>query len=261
MGPNCKAGLAAGLLCGGLMFGLQASSAATTARHIVSPGGPPPPAESSTPSAPEDAPADGPATIKAALQEMAEHFGFALVGANRLSNDPPSWPSEDLPEVQMLHALLRDYSYIVVLKPKAGPSGEREPAKVMIVSHNPTPAAPPPEQPHGPPPRHAITPPYQASALPATAAVASAESSPTGHVPSWAPPPSTVVKTLAKLASTSGVGAGGAQAGDTGAAPAPAVPNPAEDANAMASLTRSAQAGLGALVTGLRQACPNPNAC
>jgi hypothetical protein len=255
MGPSCKAGLAAALLCGGLGFGLQVSSAAVTSRHTISPGAVPPPAESPDSSAPAAPSTDGPATIKAALQEMADHFGFALIGANRLGNDPPSWPSEELPEVQMLHALLKDYSYIVVLKPKAGPDGVREPATVMIVSHNPTPAAPPPDQPHGPPPRHAITPPYQSSALPATSAVASAASSPTGHVPSWAPPPSTVVKTLANLASTSGT----TQAG--GGAAAPAMPNPAEDAGAMATLTHSAQSGLGALVTGLRQACPNPNAC
>jgi hypothetical protein len=263
MGPSGKAGLAAILLCGGLAVSLPVALGAVTMRHKVTPPDAPPPAESPAPDRPAEGGADGPATIRAALQLMADHFGFTVIGANRLGNDAPSWPAEDLPADAMLHALLRDYSYIVVLKSEAGPNGERDPETVMIVSHNPSPTAAP-----SPPPaqqNRRMQRPFQSSAIEAPTSVANADaaSRPSGHVPSWAPPPSTVVRQLAKLASTTA--AGGTQdpnsaSADTSAA-APVVPNPAENAAAMAALTRSAQAGLGALVTGLRQACPNPNAC
>jgi hypothetical protein len=192
---------------------------------------------------------DGPTTLRDAVAMMAQHFGFTVIGANRLGASPTSWPAEDLPPEAMLASLLKDYGYIVLLKPEAGPAGRRDPETVLIVGANQAPAvvSVKPLAPQG----------AVAAARPVEIGVAAVASPVEQHRPSWAPKPSTVVRALTKLASTSGQ----SLTGDQTAVSAAPSPNPADSAAAMAALTRSAQAGLGALVTGLRQACPNPAAC
>ena len=212
--------------------------------------------QNAVPASAASAPAENPATLRDAVELAGQHFGFAVIGAGRLGTDAPEWPAEDLPADGVIDALLKDYSYIVLLKPEAAPGVRREPGTLVIVGLNhpasdaPT-AAPIPVAPRTP---AAVAAAMPVAPLPAAAAAG------TSHVPSWAPPPSTVVRTLTKLAETNGNTAGAADQAQSTQPTAP-VPNPAENAAAMAALTRSAQAGLGALVTGLRQACPNPKAC
>jgi len=199
------------------------------------------------------APVDSPATLRDAVALAGQHFGFTVIGAGRLGTDAPEWPAEDLPADGVIDTLLKDYSYIVLLKPETVPGARREPGTLVIVGLNhPAPDAPA-AAPTAMAPR---TPAAMAAALP-VAALPAGPAAATSHVPSWAPPPSTVVRTLTKLAETNGNTAGGVD----GSQPTTPMPNPAENAAAMAALTRSAQNGLGALVTGLRQACPNPKAC
>jgi|GEM_PF-5532760 hypothetical protein len=195
------------------------------------------------------APAAASMSLRDAIGLVAQHFDFTVVGANRLGSGPPVWPAEDRGAEAMLASLLKGYSYAVLLKPETTPGAAREPETLLIVG--------------------LYSPPAEA-AKPASAGSARAGSSagavgsgeiaaapPSSYPPSWAPPPSTVVRALTKLATTNSSN----PAADQAAPPAPPMPNPANNAAAMASLTRSAQAGLGALVIGLRQACPTPNSC
>jgi hypothetical protein len=242
-GSMGRAIVAAMLLSGGLAASIPASAAlATRAPDLAA-------------TAPVGTPAsaDGPATLRDAVALAGQHFGFTVIGAGRLGTDAPEWPAEDLPADGVIDTLLKDYSYIVLLKPETAPGARREPGTLVIVGLNhPAPDAP----------AAAATvmapraPAAMAAALP-VAALPAGPAAGTSHVPSWAPPPSTVVRTLTKLAETNGNTTGGAD-GSQASTP---LPNPAENAAAMAALTRSAQNGLGALVTGLRQACPNPKAC
>lgn len=236
-----RAIFAAVLLSGGLALSMPASAAITPkATDQVAP-----------------APAESPATLRDAVELAGQHFGFTVVGAGRLGTDAPEWPAEDLPAKGVIEALLKDYSYIVLLKPETVPGARREPAKLVIVGLNhPAPDAPTAAAPAAVAPR---TPAAVAAAMPAMAMPA-APLAGTSHAPAWAPPPSTVVRTLTKLAETNGNTVTGAST-DQSTQPTTPMPNPAENAAAMAALTRSAQSGLGALVTGLRQACPNPKAC
>lgn len=222
------------LFCGALASGTLAAPAQAAVEDAA-------PAAQAT--APQD---DEAASLRDAVALMARHFQFAVVGANRLGTDAPSWPAEELAPEAMLGVLLKNYSYVVLLKPEGRPGGARELQTLFIVGPNHPPAETAPAAP--------------AAASAATAHVAAATPAPapaaaTGHRPSWAPPPSTVVRALTKLATTNGPD------GDLTAQPVAPMPNPAENAAAMAALTRSAQSGLGALVTGLRQACPNPKGC
>jgi hypothetical protein len=229
------------LLCAALAMGLPAVSAAAVVADQ--------PIEAAAPGAADD----GPATLRDAVQLLARHFDFTVVGASRLGTDAPSWPAEDLGPEATLDTLLKDYGYIIVLKPETSPGAAREPATLMIVGLNHAPA---PEVTAKP----AASAPMLASAGAGAGAGAGSVASMSGsRRPSWAPRPSTVVRALTKLATTNsgqpGVG------GDQSAQPAAPLPNPAQNTAAMAALTHSAQAGLGALVTGLRQACPNPKGC
>jgi hypothetical protein len=189
---------------------------------------------------------DDAASLRDAVALMARHFQFSVVGANRLGTDTPSWPADELAPEAMLGTLLKNYSYMVLLKPETHAGAARELQTVFIVGPNKAPAETAPTAPAAAAPMM----PRVASAAPAPSPAAAS-----GHRPSWAPPPSTVVRALTKLATTNGPN------GDEAAQPTVPMPNPAENAAAMAALTRSAQSGLGALVTGLRQACPNPKGC
>ena len=247
-GSTGRAIIAAALLGGGLALGMPASAAlapATAPDRAV-------PATAPDRAVPTTAPADAPASLRDAVELAGQHFGFTVIGAMRLGTDAPEWPAEDLPAEGVIDTLLKDYSYIVLLKPETTPGARREPRTLVIVGLNhpviDAPAA-------APAPMAPRTPAAMAAALPVAAPPAQAGA--TSHVPSWAPPPSTVVRTLTKLAETNGNATGGVDQ----AQPTTPMPNPAENAAAMAALTRSAQSGLGALVTGLRQACPNPKAC
>jgi hypothetical protein len=239
-GSTGRAIVAAALLGSGLALGMPALAAIapTTAPDRAAP-----------------APADSPATLRDAVELAGQHFGFSVIGAGRLGTDAPEWPAEDLPAEGVIDALLKDYSYIVLLKPETAPGTRREPRTVVIVALN-HPATDAPVA--APVPTSPRTPAAMAAAMPAVAMPA-APAAAAGHTPSWAPPPSTVVRTLTKLAETSGNSGTGTDQQST--QPTTPMPNPAENAAAMAALTRSAQSGLGALVTGLRQACPNPKAC
>jgi hypothetical protein len=237
-GCTGRAVVTAALLAGGLALGMPARAA--IAANVT----------------PVDNPTANPTTLRAAVELAGQHFGFTVVGANRIGTDTPEWPAENLPAEGVIDTLLKDYSYIVLLQPESAPGARREPKTLVIVglNHPPTdaPAA-------APTPAAARTPTALAAAQPVTA-VLPAASAATSHTPSWAPPPSTVVRTLTKLAETNGNGASDADQ-QQGTQPTEQVSNPADNAAAMAALTRSAQSGLGALVTGLRQACPNPKAC
>lgn len=235
-----RAIVAAALLGAGLALGMPASAAIapTTAPDRAAP-----------------APAETPATLRDAVELAGQHFGFTVIGAMRLGTDAPEWPADDLPAAGVIDTLLKDYSYIVLLKPETAPGARREPGTLVIVGLNHPPADTPATA--APVPAAPRTPAAMAAAQPVAALPAPAGA--TSHVPSWAPPPSTVVRTLTKLAETNGNGVAGTD--QQSAQPTTPMPNPAENAAAMAALTRSAQSGLGALVTGLRQACPNPKAC
>jgi len=247
------AALAAVLLASGLALGMPAQAAV----------GAPPVAtgEATSQPAPANAgKADNPTTLRAAVELAGQHFGFAVIGAGRLGTDPPEWPAADLPAQDVITALLKDYSYIVVLKPETAPGARREPGTVVVVGLNhpstdvAATAAPAVAAPKTPAQVAALQPAMASPGAPAA----------TSHTPSWAPPPSTVVRTLTKLAETNGnsvLGTGTDQSSDSAQASTASTANPADSAAAMAALTRSAQSGLGALVTGLRQACPNPKAC
>jgi hypothetical protein len=187
---------------------------------------------------------EGPKTLRDAVETVAKHFNFTVVGANRLGTGRPSWPTGEPGPTATLDALLKGYSYALVLKPESDPEAVREPQTLLIAGlfH---PAAETAKPASGiPAPSHAET------------AAAAAEPAQVYSAPAWAMGSSTVVRALTKLAQTN---SGNQAAGQTmGAVP---LANPAQNADAMASLTRSAQAGLGALVIGLRQACPTPNSC
>jgi hypothetical protein len=245
-GSMGRAIVTAALLSGGLALGAPALAAiATKAPDLAA-----------TAPVGNPAPADSPATLRDAVELAGQHFGFTVIGAGRLGTDAPEWPAEDLPADGVIDTLLKDYSYIVLLKPETVPGARREPGTLVIVGLNhPAPDAPA----AGPMAMAPRTPTAMAAALPVAALPAPAAA--TSHVPSWAPPPSTVVRTLTKLAETNGNTTGGVDGSQQSAQPTTPMPNPAENAAAMAALTRSAQNGLGALVTGLRQACPNPKAC
>ena len=129
-GPLGTAFVSTALLCGALAMGLPAASAAAAI------------ADQPVEAAAAGAADDGSATLRDAIQLMARHFGFTVIGANRLGTDAPSWPVEDLGPEATLGTLLKDYGYIVMLKPEASPGAAREPATVMIVGLN---HAPPPE--------------------------------------------------------------------------------------------------------------------
>lgn len=189
-----------------------------------------------------------------AVTAVARHFDFTVVGANRLGSDTPMWPAADDADVQMvIGSLLRDYSYAVILKPKGKSGVPRTLDTLIIVGHSDHPATQSPE----PVIARASAPPSPAGIAPA-AVVPTLAVPLTPHAPNWAPRQSSVVRALTKLAVTSNDPGSGQAAGNANTPP-PA--NPAENAAAMAALTRSAQAGLGALVMGLRQACPTPNSC
>jgi hypothetical protein len=204
-----------------------------------------------------DAAAPEPAavTLRDAIALAAQHFDFTVIGANRLGTEAPVWPAEDRGPRDMLATLLKGYSYVVLLKPEAGPDGGRAPQTVMIAGlYHPqaelmTPA--PLAYPRGSNPLVATYAPAVTPA-PASADYASSGSRP----PTWAQRPSTVVRALTQMATTNG-----ANPGEEAAAASAAAANPAQNADAMAALTRSAQTGLGALVIGLRQACPTPKSC
>jgi hypothetical protein len=193
-------------------------------------------------------------SLRDAVAAVANHFDFAVVGVNRLGGDTPMWPAADDADAQMIiGSLLRDYSYAVILKPKGKSDVPRTLDTLIIVGHSDHPAAQSPE----PVVARASPPPSPAGAA-AAAAIPTLAVPLTPHAPAWAPRQSSVVRALTKLAVTGG-DPGSAEAAGSANAPPPA--NPAENAAAMAALTRSAQAGLGALVMGLRQACPTPNSC
>jgi len=231
MGPVGKTCVAAGLVCSALAIGLAPAAAAVEDKTIV--------ADTA------GVAADEPTTLREAVEQMARHFDFAVIGANRLGTDAPTWPEEELAPEAMLGSLLKDYSYIVLLKPESGASTPREPGTLLIVGLN------------HPPPADTTKP--ATARTPIMASAEAAAPMPVSRAPSWAPRPSTVVRALTKLATTSSGQPG--SAGDQSTQPAAPMPNPAENTAAMAALTHSAQAGLGALVTGLRQACPNPKGC
>jgi hypothetical protein len=187
----------------------------------------------------------GPKTLQDAVEAVAQHFNITVIGANRLGTDRPSWPAGDLGPEAMLGALLKGYSYAVVLKPQTSPEAVREPDTLLIAGlyH---PAAETAKPAFGAP-----------APAPAPASAETAAAAPMSYAPSWAVGSSTVVRALTKLAGTNSSNMAAGE--NTGSAPP--LPNPAQNAAAMASLTQSAQAGLGALVIGLRQACPTPNSC
>jgi hypothetical protein len=189
-------------------------------------------------------------TLRDAIVLAARHFDFTVIGANRLGTETPVWPAEDRGPRDMLATLLKGYSYVVLLKPEAGPDGARAPQTVMIAGlyhpqAEPTTQAPL-AYPRGSNPVIAFNAP--ALAVPVNVDRASPVSGP----PAWAQRPSTVVRALTQMATTNGA---------TPDEEAAAAANPAQNADAMAALTRSAQTGLGALVIGLRQACPTPKSC
>jgi hypothetical protein len=198
------------------------------------------------------APEPAAATLREAIALAARHFDFTVIGANRLGSEAPSWPDDDRGPQDALAALLRGYSYVVLLKREAGPDGVRAPQTVMISGlYHPQaePAVPAPlAYPRGSNPVVAVN----ASASPPVSADAE-HALPGPRPPAWAQRPSTVVRALTQLATTNG--------SDPAPAPIAATANPAQNNDAMAALTRSAQTGLGALVIGLRQACPTPNSC
>jgi hypothetical protein len=190
--------------------------------------------------------------LRDAIGLVAQHFDFAVIGANRLGTEAPRWPAEDRDPQAMLDTLLKGYSYIVLLKPEASPGAVRQPKTLLITGlFHP--------QPETATPTPAVLRPNNqvaAASPPASAAppVKIDEVTQSSHAPVWAQRPSTVVRALTQLATTNG----GSPAATPAASP---TDNPAQNTDAMAALTRSAQAGLGALVIGLRQACPTPNSC
>ncbi|MGB8840286.1 MAG: hypothetical protein WCC64_04380 [Aliidongia sp.] len=192
--------------------------------------------------------------LRDAVGLVAQHFDFAVIGANRLGTEAPSWPAEDRGPEAMLDTLLKGYSYIVLLKPEASPGAARQPKTLLITglfhpqpeTATPTPAVLRPNN-----RVVAANPPTLAAPVKADEVVQRS------RPPAWAQRPSTVVRALTQLATTNGGNPAAAQA-TPAAAP---TDNPAQNTDAMAALTRSAQSGLGALVIGLRQACPTPNSC
>ncbi|MEI9984368.1 MAG: hypothetical protein WDN69_14855 [Aliidongia sp.] len=69
------------LLCSGLAFGVPAMAAVENKTVLAEPA----------------ATEDGPTTLRAAVELVARHFDFDVVGAGRIGTDPPAWPAEDLP--------------------------------------------------------------------------------------------------------------------------------------------------------------------
>jgi hypothetical protein len=220
----------------------------------AAPAAAPVPAGAAAPTAPQTGD-DQAMTLRDAVTAVARHFDFAVVGTNRLGGDTPMWPAADDADAQMIvDSLLRDYSYAVILKPKGKSGAPRMLDTLIIVGHSDHAAT----QGAEPVVARAAPPPSPTGVAPA-AVVPTLAVPLTSRAPAWAPRQSSVVRALTKLAVTSSDAntEGAPAAGSTNAPPA----NPAENAAAMAALTRSAQAGLGALVMGLRQACPTPNSC
>ena len=205
------------------------------------PGNTPAPAPATQP--------ETPATLRDAVALFAQDFDVKVVGLDHVGTEAPNWPDGDLPPAEMLHWILKDYSYAAILKPSAT-DGRRLPDRLYIIGID----------------EQKVADGKNKGAAPAE--MANADRPPPASLAVWGRQPSAVVRNLTNLASSTGARAQpgtpvGANA-QAGAAPVPIVPNganPAQSAAAMAALTRSAQSSLSSLVTGLRQVCQNPKGC
>ncbi|HVJ51587.1 MAG TPA: hypothetical protein VM689_03950 [Aliidongia sp.] len=197
----------------------------------------------------DPAPDAPPATLRDAVTLFGQDFNVKIVGINRLGTEAPDWPSQALPPADTLYQLLKHYSYAVILQPSDEATRSRLPAQLFIAGEN----------------KNADSSTTIAGAPAADPAPHSATAA--ADLAVWGRQPSSVVRNLNSLAISaaprpqSDVGDGATAQRTPAPQPLAAMENPAQSAAAMAALTRSAQSSLNALVTGLRNACPNPKGC
>jgi hypothetical protein len=196
--------------------------------------------------APSEAPVQAPTTLRDVVATFAEHFDVKIVGLSHIGTESPIWPATELSAPDLLRWLLKNYDYAAVLKPETPGSERPLPDRLFVVGEHKVAADTGSSQP----------------------GAANSGQAPPASLAVWGSQPSSVVRNLTAMAVSSAPKAPpGAPGGGAGKAPNAQQPllsageNPAESAAAMATLTRSAQSGLSALVTQLRQACQNPKGC
>lgn len=184
-----------------------------------------------------------PRTVRDVVAGMRDRYGFTIVGLDRLGTEAPDCPPNRVPPAAVLQRLLRNYGYIAELTSGSDQNDGAVPQRLIIVGSSilrtgdeaiAVPALPMPEL----------------ARSPGATRTAGASS---------------VTKTLVHLGFANQPDGAAQPAGKVGMGRSTAMPNPASDASPvtsdLAALTRSAQASLADLVTGLQAACGKAPRC
>ena len=182
-------------------------------------------------------------TVRDVVAGMRDRYGFTIVGLDRLGTEAPDCPPHRVPPAAVLQRLLRNYGYIAELTSGSDRNDGAVLRRLIIVGSSvlrtgdgaiAVPAVPMPELARSP-----------GATRPAGA--------------------SSVARTLVHLAFANQSDGAAQPAGKVGMGRRAAMPNPSSDASPvtsdLAALTRSAQASLADLVTGLQAACGKERGC